>query len=80
MCFRTISIVTDHTNTTFQKQSALKHVGDISHVTPLSKSFSVLASHAFEEGRRIEWINMTMISGFRRDVDEICTLLGYYAA
>jgi hypothetical protein len=24
--------------------------------------------------------NETLISGFRRDVDEICGLLGYYAA
>jgi hypothetical protein len=26
------------------------------------------------------WVEITLISGFRRDVDEICGLLGYYTA
>jgi hypothetical protein len=28
----------------------------------------------------LKYIALTLISGFRRDVDDICTLLGYYAA
>jgi hypothetical protein len=31
-------------------------------------------------GRNLEKILLLVISGFRRDVDEICALLGYYAA
>ena len=31
-------------------------------------------------GRNLEKILLLVISGFRRDVDEICVLLGYYAA
>jgi hypothetical protein len=46
MCFRTICIVTDHIDTTFQKQSVFvlryTHISDTSHVAPLSKNFSVL--------------------------------------
>jgi hypothetical protein len=30
--------------------------------------------------RFLNIVLMTLISGFRRDIDEICALLGYYAA
>ena len=48
-------------------------LSDSSHTAEYTKRFDILGYH---DGDHEDYL----ISGFRRDVDEICVLLGYYAA
>jgi hypothetical protein len=40
----------------------------------------IILSLVMNEWRTKEWMSEWLISGFRRDVDETCGLLGYYTA
>jgi hypothetical protein len=46
----------------------------------LNKNFDFLHSRNFKLFSQIEAKPISKISGFRHDVDELCALLGYYAA
>jgi hypothetical protein len=59
------------------------HVNDVSVVLSLIDHLSLICGPSTEITAFCNtWQNITfgVISGFRRDVDDICALLGYYAA